>query len=970
MKNARFVFRAFVALLLVGLAQPTRVSSTAGALSASPTGRQISSSRRPDAVTRQRMSDNYGRLPLSFERNEGQADRRAEFISRGRGYAMFLARGGEAVLVLTSSSGSSADPSIKKDGDSRAALRLKLTGADKQSRAHGRDELPGKANYLRGNDPKQWRTGIPTYAKVAYEDVYPGIDLVYYGNQRQLEYDLIVHPGADPRLIALEIEGADRLDVDTAGDLVLQTAIGVVRQRKPVIYQMVDGQRREIAGGYVRKGARHVGFQIAAYEAGQPLVIDPVLNYSTYVGGSSGDEGFGIAVDQQADAYVTGSTSSTDFPTMTGSYDTSHNGGNDVFVTKLNQAGSALLYSTYIGGSSADIGESIAVDVLFNAYVTGETRSTDFPTTPLAFDTSHNGGEDAFVAVLNATGSGLVYSTFLGGSADEQGRGIAVDLGEAAYVAGVTTSSNFPTTTGAFDNSYNFGGDGFVTKLNVGGMTLAYSTFLGGGSDDAARAIALNNDGTAHVTGYTRSSNFPTTPGAFDTTRNGSPRDAFVTKLNAFGTAPLLYSTLLGGTSADEGAGIVVDDLGFAYVTGLTNSPDFPVTLGAPQPSFGGGPTNFDAFVTKLNVAGSAPLVYSTYLGGSSEDEGRGIALDVQGRSHVTGFTSSSDFPTTIGAYDTSYNGGLADAFLTTLDLTGTAFVHSTFLGGSQNDRGRGVAADQFGSSYVTGFTASENFPTTAGAFDTTHNGGRDVFVTKIADFGPPATLTLDPPAATNPVDSRHCVTATVTDAFGNPVPGVTVYFTVTGSVSASGSATTNAAGQAIFCYDGPPLPGADVITAFADTDDDGTQDPGEPTGAAAKIWELPVTTPLCEITITNGGWIIAANGDRASFGGNAKSSETGETQGQEEYHDHGPAQPMNVHSINVLAIVCDGPGDEASIYGRATIDGSGSFFYRIKVRDLEEPGAGADTYWMLLQTGYNSLEQVLRGGNVQIRRQ
>jgi hypothetical protein len=235
---------------------------------------------------------------------------------------------------------------------------------------------------------------------------------------------------------------------------------------------------------------------------------------------------------------------------------------------------------------------------------------------------------------------------------------------------------------------------------------------------------------------------------------------------------------------------------------------------------------------------------------------------------------------------------------------------------------------------------------------------------------GPPATLTLTPAAATNPVETQHCVTATVEDAMGRPVPDVTVQFTVTGSVNTSGSAVTDANGQATFCYMGPELPGADVIRAFADANNNTTEDAGEPFGVAAKAWVLPVTTPLCEITITNGGWITALNGDRGSFGGNAKSSETGDTQGQEEYQDHGPAQPLNVHSINVLAIVCDGPGEEASIYGQATIDGAGSFFYRIKVRDLAESGRGQDTYWILLGTGYTSGDRTLEGGNVQIRKQ
>jgi hypothetical protein len=696
-------------------------------------------------------------------------------------------------------------------------------------------------------------------------------------------------------------------------------------------------------------------------------VIDPGLVYSTYLGGASDDLGFGIAVDAAGSAYVAGLTVSTDFPTTTGGFDTT-NEPFDAFVTKVNSTGSALVYSTYLGGIGFDQGLGIAVDAASNAYVTGETSATNFPTTPGAFDTSFNGGSDVFVTKLNAAGSDLVYSTYLGGSGPfgDEGRGIAVDVAGNAYVTGFTTSTDFPTTTGAFDMTFNGNADAFVTKVNSTGSALVYSTYLGGTSDELGNGIAVDLARNAYVTGVTTSTNFPTTLGTFDATFSGS-RDAFVTKLNTTGSAPLLYSTYLGGTFFDQGLGIAVDAAGNAYVTGETSSSDFPTTLGAFDTTHN---VSVDAFVTKLNATGSAPLLYSTYLGGSSGDGGNGIAVDAAGNAYVTGSTQSTDFPTTPGAFDTTFNGG-PDAFVTKLNATGSApLLYSTYLGGIPVDVGSGIAVDAAGDAYVTGFTQSTNFPTTPGAFDTTFNGTNDAFVTKIEIVGLPATLTLDPPTATNDVETQHCVTATVEDAGGNPVPDVTVRFTVTGSVNTSGSATTDANGQATFCYQGPLLPGMDVITAFADTDNDNTQDAGEPMGAATKTWMLPVTTPLCEITITNGGRITALNDDRATFGGNAKSDAAGNTQGQEEYQDHGPAQPLNVHSINVLAIVCDGLGQEASIYGQATIGGAGSFFYRIKVKDLGDPGVGQDTYWILLQSGYNSGEQVLEGGNVQIRRQ
>ena len=1130
----------------------------------------------PNVVLKAQVSETYGRLPLSFEANLGQTDPRVKFLARGLGYTLFLTPT-EAVLTLTGErTPELAAPNTgkfeKPQELRRNTLRMRIVGANPRAQVEGRDKLPGKTHYFLGNDPARWRTNVPTYAKVHHQAIYPGIDLMYYGNQRQLEYDFAVKPGAEPGRIVLHFEGAQRLEVDAGGDLVIHTGAGPIHQRRPVVYQEIHGTRQAVAGGYILRGRQEVGFQVAAYDESRPLIIDPVLVYSTYLGGSASDQGLGIAVDAAGSAYVTGLTLSTDFPTTPGAFDTTRNGDFDAFVTKLDATGSALLFSTYLGGSAQDVGGGIVVDTAGNAYVTGWTFSTAFPTTPGAFDTSPNGDFDAFVTKLDATGSALLYSTYLGGSGQDLGSSIGVDTAGNTYLTGSTRSTNFPTTPGSFDTTLTGGADAYVTKLNaIGSAPLVYSTYLGGNDVDEGIGIALDAAGNAYLTGLTFSTDFAT-PGAFDTTVNGGG-DAYVTKLNAIGSAPLLYSTYLGGSSFEWGLGIAVDAAGNAYVHGRTASLNFPTTPGAFDTTFNGV---IDAFVTKLNATGSAPLLYSTYLGGSAQDEGFGIALDAAGNAYAIGRTFSGDFPTTPGM-DTSLNGG-SDVYVTKLDVTGSApLLYSTYLGGSSFEFGFGIAVDAAGNAYVTGATGSANFPTTPGAFDVTFNGGEDVFVTKISDVvGPPATLvlspaadtntvgqqhcvtatvkdafgnpvpgvtvrfavsganaaggsettdvngeatfcykgtnagvdaisayadtnndntqdldeptgaatktytpgpaatvtvtpltdtntvgtqhcvtatvrdafgnpvssvtvrfsvsgantasgstttnasgeanfcyigtnvgtdtiqafadtdndgvhdagepsgaatkiyvprapatvTMNPAADTNPVDSQHCVTATVRDALGNPTPGIVVRFTVTGSVSASGSTTTNAAGQATFCYIGPPLPGVDTISAFADTDNDGTQDIGEPSGAATKAWVFPVTTPLCEITITNGGRITALNGDQATFGGNAKSDAVGNTQGQEQYQDHGPAQPLNVHSINVLAIVCDGPGQEASIYGQTTINGAGSFFYRIKVKDLGEPGVEFDKYWILLQTGYTSGEQTLEGGNVQISRQ
>ncbi|HEX7333207.1 MAG TPA: SBBP repeat-containing protein [Pyrinomonadaceae bacterium] len=920
-------------------------------------------------TTKARLNELYSQLPLSFEANVGQTHPQVDFISRGSGYTLFLTPS-EALLALRAASPSPTTRNGLNDHESAAAtvMRMKFVGSETRPRVAGREELPGKINYFRGNDLRQWRTGISTYAKVAYQNLYPGVDLVYYGNQQQLEYDFIVSPGADPDIIAVSFEGADQLTVDAEGELVLHAAGGEIRQRKPFIYQDVDGVRREIAGSYKLKDSNTVGFQLAEYDATRPLVIDPVLVYSTFLGGARNDQGRDIAVDASGNAYVTGFVDSFDFPTTVGAFDTNFD-SQDVFVTKLNPSGSALVYSTFLGGNSNDFGLGIAVDASGSAYVTGDTFSFNFPTTMGAFDTTHNGSFDAFVTKLNPSGSALVYSTFVGGSSLDEATDIALDASGSAYITGQTFSSDYPTTAGAADTTFNGTIDVFVTRLNPSGSApLVYSTFVGGNSSDAGLGIALDSSGNAYVTGFTFSTNFPTTVGAFDVTHggffNGFVRaDAFVTKLNLSGST-LVYSTFLGGTDSESGLGIAVDTSGSAYVTGDTSSFDFPTTVGAFDTTYNG---EGDVFVTKLNPSGGAPLVYSTFLGGSDNDTGRGIALDTSGTAYLTGRTRSFDFPTTVDAFDTTYNGE-GDVFVTKLNPSGSApLVYSTFLGGSSNDFAFDIAVDTFGSAYVTGDTASPDFPTTVGAFDTTHNGATsiDAFVFKLSTVGIAATLSLTPPADTNPVDAQHCVTATVQDTTGNPVANVVVRFDVNGSVDISGSATTNADGEATFCYFGPPLPGADTITAFADSNGDSLQEQGEPNGVATKTWVLPTSTPRCEIT--NGGWIIAENGDRASFGGNAKANESGETRGQQQYQDHGPVQRLNIHSIDVVAIVCDG-STRASIFGRATINGAGIFNFRINVQDLGGPGKGQDTY-RLLMDGYDSGEQLLRGGNIEIRR-
>ena len=657
---------------------------------------------------------------------------------------------------------------------------------------------------------------------------------MYYGNQRQLEYDFIVTPGADPKIITLGFEGADKLEVDTHGDLVLHTDGGNIRFYKPLIYQEVKGRRQIVPGSY-SVNQKRLGFQVGAYDGTKPLVIDPVLAYSTYLGGSGIEESRDIAVDAAGNAYVTGHTTSTDFPTANALQPAHDPSFWDAFVAKLDPTGSALVYSTYLGGNGFDFAGGIAVDGTGSAYVTGETSSTNFPTLNALQPTKaspEQDGRDAFVARLDPSGSALIYSTYLGGTQNDTGSNITVDAAGAAYVTGSTISADFPIANALQPSYGGGGGDAFVAKLTPTGSSLLYSTFLGGNNADNAYGIAIDTSDHVYVTGNTGSSNFPTVNPIQPIFGGGSllNQDAFVARITPSGNA-LVYSTFLGGNELDQGWGIAADASGHAYVVGRTQSTNFP-TANALQSAYGGG--FLDAFVAHFDSTGS--LIYSTYLGGSGRDDGFAIAVDSSGNPYVMGSTGSLNFPLA-NALQPTFGGGNSDAFVTKLNASGSAFEYSTYLGGS-GDEGPavvGIAVDPSGSAYLAGITDSDNFPI-ANALQSTRSGSTDSFVAKIG-VEPPAMLTLDPPNAANLVGTQHCVEATVQDSGGNPVPNITIRFMVIGAVNTSGSAATDADGQATFCYQGPLLPGADAITAYADINEDANQGTGEAGGAAAKTW-------------------------------------------------------------------------------------------------------------------------------------
>ncbi len=688
-------------------------------------------SARPAAATRAHAG---AALPAGFELNRGQTDRRVTFLAHGSGYTLFLTAT-EAVLNVTTLTAARARAG--KTAAARPAagdvVRLRLVGANAHAAITGLNRLPGASNYLLGHNQRQWRTGVQSYARVSYRDIYHGVTLVYHGAQRQLEYDFVLAPGVSPTTIKLDVLGARGLRLDRAGNLVLRLPNGDLSQARPVVYQQVRGRRVAVSGRYALLGHGEVGFIVGHHDTHAPLVIDPVLSYATYLGGGAGSDSAGnaVAVDNAGDAYVTGYTGSTSFPTTTGAYSTTSSGATDAFVTKLNPKGT-ILYSTYLGGNDTSAGAGVAVDSAGNTYVAGTTSATDFPTTTGAYSSTAAGSSDAFVTELNASGVAPVYSTLLGGNDVDSATAIALAGPGKVYVTGSTSSADFPTTS-----SYRTAGNGgavFVTGLNTaatGKNSLGYSTLLGGNGFDTGAGIAVNSAGDAYVTGSTTSSNFPFTTGAYATTTGGGS-DAFVTELDATGV--ISYSTYLGGGGDDHGQAIAIDSAGDAYVTGSTGSTDFPQVnpLTAPGGSCGGasgGSGDVNAFVTELNPTGAA-LVYSTYLGGSGTDAGYGLAIDGANDAYVTGSTTSANFPTTTDAYATTNSGG-ADAFVAKLGAAGRGLLYSTYLGGGSDDTGYGIAANSTGA-YVTGQTYSSNFPTTAGAADGANSGSSSAFVARI----------------------------------------------------------------------------------------------------------------------------------------------------------------------------------------------------------------------------------------------
>lgn len=642
-------------------------------------------------------------LPLYFVKNDGQLEDNVKFYGMGSKNRILFKKDG-IYLVLQNS------PS--------ETLRIAPLNANKEFEIIGEGKNEGVVNYFIGDRPENWKRNLPTFSKIRYKDVWNGVDIVFYGRGANLEYDIVVKPGADISKISFEIEGVKEVETSENGGFIAKLPSGrIIYQKKPCIYQKIDGRVVEIEGSYRIKrenGKKCFGFVLESFDSSYPLVIDPTLIYSTYLGGSNYDGGYGISLDSSGNVYIIGQTFSSDFP-VSSPIKGSRSGYYDIFVTKINPEGNSIVYSTFIGGSGYDYGYEIAVDSTGSAYITGYTESTDFPTQNPA-QKNNSGGRDVFVAKINSEGNSLVYSTYLGGSGNDHGYAIALDERENAYLTGLTYSTDFPLKDPIY--GYSGYGDIFLAKLSSEGKIL-YSTYFGGSNNDCAYGVAVDSSGNVYLTGTTYSTDFPTKNPIKE---RGGLWDSFVIKINSEGNQ-IIFSSFIGGSDNDYGTGIAVDSLENVYITGYTSSPDFP-TQNPVQENIAGG---YDAFIAKISTSEKS-ILFSTFIGGKDNDYSRGIAIDSKGNVYIAGETSSTDFPTRDPIQEN--NAGHWDAFVVKINLEANVFVYSTYLGGSNNDYAHGIAVDLLDNAYVTGYTSSSNFPTAVPIYG--YSGGYDSFVSKI----------------------------------------------------------------------------------------------------------------------------------------------------------------------------------------------------------------------------------------------
>lgn len=668
-------------------------------------------------------------LPLFFEPasssvsdSEHLGDREPSgFAARGDGYEVHLSGAGATF----------------RTGEN--LLRLNWAGGNHKPELEPLEKHPARIHYFVGKSQDTWRTDVPVYGRIRYHEVFPGINVEFYGSRAQPEFDFVVQPGADPSRIRFVFDGAESIEQTAAGELKAMVGSMPLHLRIPRIYQP-GFPEQNIAGGFEIRADGTIGFSLGEHDPTLPLVIDPVLSFSTLVGGSFGDNAYDVALDAAGNIYVTGLTHELGFLHTDGAVTAPSGFLSHIFVVKLNPDGTTLEYAAVIGGGAQDQGRAIAVDAEGNAYLTGSTFSTDFPVTADALQPSFAGGNtDSFLVKLSADGSELLYASYLGGSRLEIGEGIALDSAGNVYLAGSTLAPDFPTTAGALQpviksDTY----DAFLVKLDLAGPALTAATYFGGTERDEILDLALDGEGNVVVTGLTISKDFPTTPDVLQPDHRGVTT-AFVAKLNP-DLSKILFSTFLGGSTEDRGQTIAVDPVGDIYVGGRTLSNDFPITLGALQGRFGSGSFFGDAFVAKVSADGST-LIYSTYLGGSSEEEVNGIAVDATGQATVVGATGSSEFPITSDAVQGSI-AGLDDLFVTRLSADGSRVIYSTVLGGVKSDRALGVASRGRGSVVVAGTTVSPDFPPTSGVVQPEVRGaesGGDALVVRLDGLFAPA---------------------------------------------------------------------------------------------------------------------------------------------------------------------------------------------------------------------------------------
>ncbi len=911
---------------------------------AGPSGRPASAGGPSKGAPHQVPAAAYSNFPLQFEENQGQTAREVRFVSHGSGYELFLTPD-EAVLALhpkrpldLSATHRMAFFRARREARKAAktsVLRLRLANANKDTRIAGMDRLPGRVDYFLGGDPAAWRTNVSSYARVKYADVYPGVDLVFYGNQRRLEYDFLVAPGGDPKAIALNVEGARKLRLNARGDLLASVAGGEVELQKPVVYQQIRGERRKIAGHYTISGNHRVTFAVAKYDRSEPLVVDPVLIYSTYLGGESDDTGLAIALDSLGDAAVTGATNSLQFPTTAGALTpgplTTNNGL--VFVTQMDPTGTHPLYSSYVGGTGGEFGLSVAYDSTGNIFVAGETDSTDFPTTANALKQGPNAGNTngtSFIFEINPAASGtasLVYSSYLGGTQGganitEFGNGVATDSTGAVYVVGITASqpgtalANFPVTTSAFQSvpdPSNTSGTGFITKLDTtqsGSASLLYSSYLSGNGADAAGpgfgdeplAVAEDSAGNTYIAGSTTSTNFPTTTASpsFPTVRTAfqpTPPAAvaggtvFISRFDTTqsGAASLLYSSYVGGDSADFGDAIAVGPSNVAYLTGSTSSLLFPTTAGAFQTT---GNTNSVAFIALLDTSmnGSAGLRYSTFLGGSQTNTAFGIVADALGNAYVAGETQGADFPVTQGALEPSpASGSPGEGYVTKLNPGGhraADLVYSTYFGGGgangNTDEIDGITLNPATNyAYVTGhtFSPASSFPIapSPGAFQATLDGPSDAFIAELTllptlavsptslTFGPQVVGTTTPAQTVTLTNNTSTATAftSVTVTGGSPAAAGMDFTSPSNTCGTSIAAGASCTISVVFTPSTAVVEMANLVITDADVSNPqtvtltgtGTSSPltVAPTSLVFGSQPLGSATPAQKVTLTNG---------------------------------------------------------------------------------------------------------------------